>query len=99
METTRAHAAESPASVGKGPGTKRPRFVTGYDNLPVVASDEEAGSSIETAAYAYSVMDSSIYGFALQQLTLVYDTSEHAGKVAQTFLRQFRADEYPTSPR
>ncbi len=61
----------------------------------VIGSLRQAGFSIEAAAHAYSVMDSYIYGFALQQVTLVYDRSEQAGKVAQTFLGRFRADEYP----
>jgi hypothetical protein len=40
-DDTRAYAAEAPAPVGKRPGTKRPCFVAGYDDLPVAASDED----------------------------------------------------------
>jgi AcrR family transcriptional regulator len=61
----------------------------------VIGSLRKAGFSIEAAAHAYSVMDGYIYGFALQQQSLVYETSEQAGEVAQAFLRQFRAGEYP----
>jgi hypothetical protein len=47
------------------------------------------------AAHAYSLMDSYIYGFALQQMTLTYDRGEQAAVAAQTFLARFPGEEYP----
>ncbi len=61
----------------------------------VIGSLRKAGFSIEMAAHAYSVMDSYIYGFALQQVNLPPGAREQAPDVAQAFFRQFRADEYP----
>ena len=84
-----------PWAVGLMESRVTPGIATLQHHDSVIGSLREAGFSIETAAHAYSLMDSYIYGFALQQLTLVYNTSEHAGEVAQAFLRQFRADEYP----
>ena len=55
----------------------------------------EAGFSIAQAAHAYSALDSYIYGFALQQASLPFDTGEQAAEVAETIIRQFRAGEYP----
>ena len=55
----------------------------------------EAGFSIALAAHAYSALDSYIYGFALQQASLPFDTGEQAAEVAETIIRQFRAGEYP----
>ena len=55
----------------------------------------EAGFSVEGAAHAYSALDSYIYGFALQQMSLPFDTGEQAAKVAETFMPQFPAERYP----
>jgi AcrR family transcriptional regulator len=55
----------------------------------------EAGFSVAMAAHAYSALDSYIYGFALQQASLPFDTGEQAAEVAETILRQFRTGEYP----
>jgi AcrR family transcriptional regulator len=43
----------------------------------------EAGFSFEMAVHAYSVQDSYIYGFALQEKTLPFETPEESGKVVQ----------------
>jgi AcrR family transcriptional regulator len=55
----------------------------------------EAGFSIELAAHAYSALDSYIYGFALQQTSLPFDTGEEAAEVAETILRQLAAGGCP----
>ena len=44
------------------------------------------------------VLDSYIYGFALQQASLPFKTSEEAVEVADSILRQFPAERTPTSP-
>ena len=54
-----------------------------------------AGSSAPMAAHAYSVLDSYIYGFALQQASLPFKTSDEAVEVADSIRRQFPADAYP----
>ncbi|HYM97346.1 MAG TPA: TetR/AcrR family transcriptional regulator C-terminal domain-containing protein [Candidatus Sulfotelmatobacter sp.] len=61
----------------------------------VIGILRKAGFSIEMAAHAYSVMDSYIYGFALQQVNLPPGAREQAPDAARAFLRQFQADEYP----
>ena len=61
----------------------------------VIGSLRQAGFPIGMSAHAYSVLDSYIYGFALQQKNLPFDTSEEIAEVAQNILRQFPADEYP----
>ena len=55
----------------------------------------EAGFSIALAAHAYSVLDSYLYGFALQQASLPFKTSEEAGEAADSILRQLPAGAYP----
>ncbi len=43
----------------------------------------EAGFSFQTAIHAYSVQDAYIYGFALQEQDLAFETPQSAGKAAQ----------------
>lgn len=55
----------------------------------------EAGFSVEMAAHAYSALDSYIYGFALTQINLPFDTGEQAAEVAESILGRTVAAEYP----
>jgi AcrR family transcriptional regulator len=61
----------------------------------VIGCLREAGFSIAMAAHAYSLLDSYIYGFALQQASLPFRTSNEAVEVADSIRRQFPADAYP----
>jgi hypothetical protein len=61
----------------------------------VIGSLRHAGFSIEMAAHAYSALDSYIYGFALQEASLPFDTAEETAEVAEMIFKQFPADEYP----
>jgi len=61
----------------------------------VIGSLREAGFSIEMAAHAFSVLDSYIYGFALQESSLPFDTAEETVEVAQMILAQLSPDDYP----
>ncbi len=54
-----------------------------------------AGFSIELAAHAFSVLGSYIYGFALQEASLPFDTTEETAEVAQTILARLSSGEYP----
>ena len=51
----------------------------------------EAGFSIETTVHAYSVQDAYIYGFALQEKSLPFDTIEESAAMAETQVRQYEA--------
>src|ERR1700733_16102608 len=56
----------------------------------------EAGFSFKTAIHAYSVQDAYIYGFALQEKTLGFETPDDAGEAAQRRARAIgMLDEYP----
>ena len=54
-----------------------------------------AGFSVELTAHAYSLLDSYIYGFALQEASLPFDTLEKTTQVAQEIFGQFPAGVYP----
>src|SRR3954470_17344846 len=49
----------------------------------------EAGFSIEATIQAYSVLDAYIYGFALQEKSLPFESAEEAAAVAQEQVREF----------
>jgi hypothetical protein len=61
----------------------------------VIGSLRRGGFSIEMAAHAYSVLDSYVYGFALQEASLPFDTAEETAEVAEMIFKQLRPDEYP----
>jgi len=61
----------------------------------VIRTFREAGFSIAQAIHAFSVLDSYVSGFALQELTLPFDTPGELAEAAESILRQFPADEYP----
>jgi AcrR family transcriptional regulator len=54
-----------------------------------------AGFSISLAASAFSVLDSYIHGFALQERNLPFDTPERTADIAQAILDRFPGDTYP----
>ena len=55
----------------------------------------QAGFPIALAAHAYAALDSYIYGFALQEASLPFETGEQTADMAQDFVAQFSPDEYP----
>src|SRR5215469_7770878 len=55
----------------------------------------QAGFSVELTAHAYSLLDSYIYGFALQEASLPFDTPQQTTQVAQEIFGQFPAGAYP----
>ncbi|HEX2681982.1 MAG TPA: TetR/AcrR family transcriptional regulator C-terminal domain-containing protein, partial [Candidatus Dormibacteraeota bacterium] len=55
----------------------------------------DAGFTVALTAHAYSALDSYIYGFALQQANLPFDSGEQAAEVADEILGRSVADNYP----
>ena len=53
------------------------------------------GFSIPAAAHAYSLLDSYVYGFVLQQLNLPFNTFEESGEAAQNIMAAVAAGQYP----
>jgi AcrR family transcriptional regulator len=54
-----------------------------------------AGFSVELAAHAYSLLDAYIYGFALQESSLPFDTPEETAQVASLIMDGFPTDAFP----
>ncbi len=66
----------------------------GHHNA-VIGSLREADFSVAMTAHAFSALDSYIYGFALQEINLPFDTTEELGEVAEMIFQQIPTDEHP----
>jgi AcrR family transcriptional regulator len=54
-----------------------------------------AGFSLAAVAHAYALIDAVVYGFALQEAGLPFDTPEEAAEVATAMAESFPAGAYP----
>jgi AcrR family transcriptional regulator len=54
-----------------------------------------AGFSIEMTAHAYALIDSYVYGFALQEAALPFEGSDDVATVVEPMIEQFSTSEYP----
>jgi AcrR family transcriptional regulator len=61
----------------------------------VIGTLRRAGFSLETAAQAFSLIDSYIYGFGRQQFNMAAGGDATPEDIADGFLRAIPADEYP----
>jgi AcrR family transcriptional regulator len=61
----------------------------------VIGALRRAGFSIELTAHAFSVMDGYIYGFALQEASLPFDSPAEAAEVGQLMATQLTAADHP----
>jgi AcrR family transcriptional regulator len=61
----------------------------------VIGALRRSGFSIELTAHAFSVLDAYIYGFALQQSALPFDTAEEAAEVGRMMAARMPADRFP----
>ena len=61
----------------------------------VIGSLRGAGFSVEMTAHAYALLDSHVYGFALQEAALPFNGPETVAEIAEPMMKQFPADAYP----
>jgi AcrR family transcriptional regulator len=61
----------------------------------VIGALRGAGFSIELAAHAYSLLDSYVYGFAVQESNLPFDTPEDTAQLAESIMGRFASGQYP----
>jgi AcrR family transcriptional regulator len=61
----------------------------------VIGTLRSAGFPIALVAHAFSALDSYIYGFALQQRSLPFETEEETAELATAIMARFPADQYP----
>jgi AcrR family transcriptional regulator len=55
----------------------------------------KAGFSVEMTAHAYALLDSYVYGFAIQEAALPFDGPETVAEVAGPIMEQFPRRDYP----
>jgi AcrR family transcriptional regulator len=87
--STRAALKRHPWAIGLMESRRQPGPASLRLHNAVLACLREGGFSIELTIQAYSVQDAYIYGFALQEHTLPFDTAEQSAAVAQHQVRQF----------
>ena len=61
----------------------------------VIGALRAAGLSVALTAHAYALLDSYIYGFALQEASLPFKGPQTVDDVADPILQQFPAGDYP----
>lgn len=61
----------------------------------VIACLQRGGLSVEMVAHSYALIDAFIYGFALEEASLPFDTPEEAAAIAGAMVDHFPSGEYP----
>lgn len=74
---------------------KNPGHATLRHHNAVIGCLRSGGFSISGAAHAFSVLDSYIYGFVLQELSLPFTSSDDLEDVAGSILKELPRDEFP----
>ena len=91
----RAALSRHPWAIGLMESRTSPGPATMRHHDAVLGCLRSAGFPVALAAHAYAVLDSYIYGFALQEASLPFDTGAETSELAQAILAQFPADTYP----
>jgi AcrR family transcriptional regulator len=84
-----------PWAIGRMESRATPGPATLRHHDAVIGALRTAGFTIELAAHAYSAIDSYLYGFAMQELNLPFNTPEETAAMAMSFLDHFPAEDYP----
>jgi AcrR family transcriptional regulator len=101
-EAMRARAASSrtvlrrhPWAVGLMDSRSQPGPATLRHHDAVLGALRAGGFSVAMAAHAFSVIDSYLYGFVLQELSLPFTSSAELDEIAGDILRDLPTDAYP----
>lgn len=93
--SARAMLARHPWATGLMESRTNPGPATLHYYDAVLGLLREDGFSVALAAHAFSLLDSYIYGFALQEIKLPFDTPEELAAVATHILDGLPASEFP----
>jgi AcrR family transcriptional regulator len=91
----RAALTRHPWAVGLMESRSSPGPATLRHHDAVLGSCRRAGFSVAMAAHAFSLIDSYIYGFVLQEVNLPFDDSSDLEAVVESMMLPFSADDYP----
>jgi AcrR family transcriptional regulator len=93
--SARAALSRHPWAIGRMESRRRPGPASLRHHDAVLGCLREGGFSVQAAAHAYSILDSYIYGFTLNEQSLPLDTSEEVAEMGTDILREFPANAYP----
>jgi AcrR family transcriptional regulator len=93
--SARAALVRHPWAVGLMETRANPGPATLRHHDAVIGCLRQGGFSIALAAHAYSLLDSYIYGFVMQELSLPLVSQEATEEVAENMLSQLPTETYP----
>jgi AcrR family transcriptional regulator len=93
--SARAAMTRHPWAIGIMESRSSPGPATLRHHDAVLGSCRGAGFSVEMAAHAFSLLDSYIYGFVLQEVNLPFDDTDNLEEVVESMMMPFSADDYP----
>ncbi|MGV8852141.1 MAG: TetR/AcrR family transcriptional regulator C-terminal domain-containing protein [Rhodoglobus sp.] len=82
-------------AIGLMDSRRDPGIATLRHHDAVIGALRAGGFSIAGAAHVFSALDSYIYGFVLQELSLPFETSEELTEVAEGIVTEMPAGEFP----
>ncbi|MFI6856328.1 TetR/AcrR family transcriptional regulator C-terminal domain-containing protein [Streptomyces sp. NPDC050416] len=94
-DSARAVLLRHPWAVGLMDSRSQPGPATLRHHDAVIGTLRAGGFSVPMAAHAVSLIDSYLYGFVLQELSLPFKGAAELDEVAGAILRDMPADTYP----
>ncbi|WKV72644.1 TetR/AcrR family transcriptional regulator [Streptomyces sp. PCS3-D2] len=94
-ESVRAALRRHPWAVGLMDSRSRPGPATLRHHDAVLGVLRAGGFSVPMAVHAFSLIDSYLYGFVLQELSLPFSDPAERDEVTGAILREMPADTYP----
>lgn len=82
-------------AIGLMESRKSPGPATLRHHDAVIGTLRRAGFSIAMTAHAYALLDSYVYGFALQEVAMPFQGVDTAADVTEPIMERFRTDQYP----
>jgi AcrR family transcriptional regulator len=82
-------------AIGLMESRRSPGAATLRQHDAVIGTLRRAGFSVEMTAHAYALLDSYVYGFALQEAALPFQGTDTAADVTEPIMERFRSDQYP----
>jgi AcrR family transcriptional regulator len=82
-------------ALGRMESRTSPGPATLHHHNAVIECFRTSGFSVAAAAHAYSLLDSYVYGFVLQQLNLPFNTFDEAGPAAESIMAEVAAGAFP----
>jgi len=94
--SARARLKQHPWAIGLLESRTSPGPATLRHHDVVLACLRHAGFSLELTAHAYALIDSYVYGFALQEASLPFEGPEGVREVAEPIMELMATGAYPT---